>query len=119
MSAAKFECQEEQAVPESTSSRAWRYLKIAVPVAVGFGAVAACFLFPPAAILIAPAVEFLMLNVIPAAVTAYVGSIGSGFIALGLIATGIALATVLLMSVTAGVFNAIAKCCSKKPKAEE
>ena len=118
MSAAKNERQEEQAVTGSTSSRAWRYLKIAVPVAVGLGAIAACVLFPPAALFLAPAVEFLALSVIPATVGVYAGLIAFGTITTSL-AIAAALATRLLMSATAAVFNAIAQCCASDKDVDE
>lgn len=118
MSATKDESQEENTAPKSTSSRAWRFLKIAVPVAVGLGTMAACVLFPPAALFLAPAVEFLALSVIPATVGLYAGLIAFGTITTSL-AIAAALATGLLMSATASVFKAIAKCCTSEKSMDE
>lgn len=99
---------------ESTSSKVWGFLKYAIPAAAAVGAIATCVLFPPAATFLAPAVEWLAANAIPAFASAYAGLISFSTITAG-IAAAAAVVTRLSMAAGEAIYNA---CTDKKAPAK-
>lgn len=95
----------------STSAKIWGFLKYALPVAAAVGAIATCVLFPPAALFVAPAVEWLVANAIPAFASLYAGLISFSAITAG-IAAAAAVTTRVLMAAAEAVVNA---CTDKDP----